>query len=141
MIARHPYQNPINKRYVCKNNYSLTHVFQLLVYQLFFVDMSHIYQILISLTWCHLIQNIFSQKIIILNRQLYVKITILNLNTQFNTTSKNNFILNFLTQWAAHILHMQPLLVYIKRANPHNYGVFGLFNSHYSLASLFFFWQ
>ena len=31
MIPRYLYQNPINERHVCKNNYPLTHVFQLLV--------------------------------------------------------------------------------------------------------------
>ena len=60
MIPRQRYQNLINKRYLYKNNYSLTHVFHLLVEWLFFADMSHIYWILIPLTWYHLIQNIFS---------------------------------------------------------------------------------
>ena len=49
-IPHYPYQNLINKRHLCKNNYSLTHVFQLLVGYLFFVDMSYIYWILIPLT-------------------------------------------------------------------------------------------
>ena len=43
IISCHPYQNLINERHVCKNKYSLIHVFQLLVDWLFFVDMSHIY--------------------------------------------------------------------------------------------------
>ena len=30
-IPHHPYQNLTNERHVCKNNYPLTHVFQLLV--------------------------------------------------------------------------------------------------------------
>ena len=49
-IQRYPYQNLINDRHLCKNNYSLTHVFQLLVDYLFFVNMSYIYWILIPLT-------------------------------------------------------------------------------------------
>ena len=35
MISHHSYQNPINKRYVYKNNYPLIHVFHLLVGYLF----------------------------------------------------------------------------------------------------------
>ena len=35
MISHHSYQNPINKRYVYKNNYPLIHVFHLLVVYLF----------------------------------------------------------------------------------------------------------
>ena len=31
MITYHPYQNTINKRYVCKNNYSLIYIFHLLI--------------------------------------------------------------------------------------------------------------
>ena len=54
------YQNPKNERHVYKNNYPLTHVFQLLVGQLFFADISHTYWILIPLTWYHLIPNTFS---------------------------------------------------------------------------------
>ena len=46
-VPRYPYQNLINERHLCKNNYSLTHVFQLLVGYLFFVNMSYIYWILI----------------------------------------------------------------------------------------------
>ena len=49
MISRHSYQNLINERHMCKNNYPLTHVFYLLVGQLFFTDMSHTYWILILL--------------------------------------------------------------------------------------------
>ena len=49
-VPRYQYQNLINERYLCKNNYSLTHVFQLLVGYLFFVNMSYIYWILIPLT-------------------------------------------------------------------------------------------
>ena len=42
MILRRLYQNPINKKYVYKNNYSLTHIFNLSrEYLLFFIDISH----------------------------------------------------------------------------------------------------
>ena len=41
-IPRYPYQNLINEKHLCKNNYSLTHVFQLLVGYLFFVDVLHL---------------------------------------------------------------------------------------------------
>ena len=43
IASRHPYQNPINERHVCKNNYLLTRVFHLLVGQLFFANVSHTY--------------------------------------------------------------------------------------------------
>ena len=48
------------ERYVCKNNYSLIYVFQLLVSYLFFVDITHTYWILILLIQYHLIRNTFS---------------------------------------------------------------------------------
>ena len=43
MILRHLYQNPINKKYMYKNNYSLTHIFNLSREYLlfFFIDISH----------------------------------------------------------------------------------------------------
>ena len=47
------------ERYVCKNNYSLIYVFQLLVSYLFFVDITHTYWILILLIQYHLIGNTF----------------------------------------------------------------------------------
>ena len=43
MILRHLYQNPINKKYIYKNNYSLTHIFNFSREYLlfFFIDISH----------------------------------------------------------------------------------------------------
>ena len=66
MMPRYLQQNPINERYVYKNNYPLTHIFHLLVGQFVFTNMSHIYQILIPLTWYHLILNAFSSRRLLL---------------------------------------------------------------------------
>ena len=51
MILRHLYQNPINKKYMYKNNYSLTHIFNLSREYLLFFLLIYLTRILIQLTW------------------------------------------------------------------------------------------
>ena len=51
MIPPYLYQNLIDQRDVCKNNYSSIYIFQLLVVEIFFTDIYHTYEILISPIW------------------------------------------------------------------------------------------
>ena len=51
MILPYLYQNLIDQRDVCKNNYSSIYIFQLLVVEIFFTDIYHTYEILISPIW------------------------------------------------------------------------------------------
>ena len=48
MIPPYLYQNLIDQRDVCKNNYPSIYIFQLLVVEIFFTDIYHTYEILIS---------------------------------------------------------------------------------------------